>query len=194
MSAASEMSAGEAAFALCELEWMRTRLLVGLSCVELARFAAAVTAGGVANARPELVRHVRDATDEVEELLTSIVDRVGALPPTGVLATSDELAAAAREALEVGIVDSERALHAAQWIDAGAGLEALARALTMSDSYRFWDVRVERFVAAFRGADRQLARAVARDADVVDRLFSELSDRQLARLVAALRRVRGERA
>ncbi len=73
-------------------------------------------------------------------------------------------------------------------------MDALARSLTMSDSYRFWEVRVERFVAAFRGADRQLARVVAVDAGVVDTRFSELTNRQAVRLVAALRRAHGERA
>lgn len=193
MSTASERDAGQAAFALCELEWMRTRLLVQMSCVELSEFADAM-ASGVAEAGPELVERVRLAVDDVEALVMSFVDRVGTLPSKGVLATSDEVAAAARSALEEGIVDSERALHAAQWIDAEAGLDALARSLTMSDSYRFWEVRVELFVAAFRGADRQLARAVVRDAEVVDVMFSELSGRRLARLVAALYRARGERA
>lgn len=193
MSTTSEMDAGQAAFALCELEWMRTRVLVQMSCVELSEFADAM-AGGVAEAGPELVERVRAAMDEVEGLVMSFVHRVAGLPSKGVLATTDEVAAAARVALEEGIVDSERALHAAQWIDVRVGLDALARSLTMSDSYRFWDVRVERFIAAFRGADRQLARAVARDADVIDAMFSELSGRRLARLVATLRRARGERA
>lgn len=193
MSTASEMDAGQAAFAMCELEWMRTRLLVQLSCLGLSAFADAV-ADGVAEAGPELVARVRMEMDEVELLVMSFVHRVAALPSKGVVATSDDLAAAARAALEEGIVDSERALHAAQWIDVGVGLDALARSLTMSDSCRFWKVRVERFVAAFRGADRQLARAVAVDAGVVDTMFSELTNRQLARLVAALRRAHGERA
>jgi hypothetical protein len=192
MSPASEMDAGQAAFALCELEWMRTRVLVQMSCVELSAFADAM-AGGVGEAGPELVERVRATVDDVETLVMSFVHRVAGLPSTGVLATSDEVAAAAAVALEEGILDSERALHAAQWIEAGAGLEALARSLTSSDSSRFWAVSVERFVGAFRGADRQLARAVARDADVVDTLFSELTARQLARLVAALYRARGER-
>jgi len=193
MSTTSEMGAGQAAFALCELEWMRTRVLVQLSCVELSEFADAM-AGGVGEAGPDLVERVQVAMDEVEALVMSFVHRVAGLPSQGVLATSDEVAAAARAALEEGIVDSERALHAAQWIDVEMGLDALARSLTMSDSYRFWDVRVEQFVASFRGADRQLARAVARDADVVDRMFSELSSRRLAQLVAALYRARGGRA
>ncbi len=193
MSIASEMEAGPAAFALCELEWMRTRLLVQLSCVELSAFADAM-ADGAAEAGPELVARVRVAMDELELLVMSFVHRVADLPSKGVLATSDDVAAAARSALEYGILDSERALHAAQWIDVGVGLDALARSLTTSDSYRFWEVRVERFVAAFRGADRQIARAVAVDAGVVDTMFSELTNKQLARLVAALRRAHGERA
>lgn len=192
MSTAREMEAGEAAFVLCELEWMRTRLLLVLSCGELSEFSVAA-ADGVAEARPELVQRVRETLDEVETLVMSFVHRVAALPASGVLATRDEVAAAAEAQLEEGFVDSERALHAAQWIEVGAGLEALAGSLTTSDSYRFWDVSIERFVGAFRGANRQLARAVARDADVVDARFSELSSRQLARLVAALYRARGER-
>lgn len=192
MSAAREMKAGQAAFALCELEWVRTRLLLLLSCGELSEFAVA-TATGVGEASPELVERVRAALEEIETLSMTVMHRVASLPATGVVATSDEVAAAAAEALEEGIVDAERALHAAQWIDAPTGLEALARSLTMSDSHRFWDVRVERFVAAFRGADRQLARAVARDADLLDATFSELTTRQLTRLVAALTRARGER-
>jgi hypothetical protein len=38
MSMARKMEAGEAAFLLCELEWIRARLLVLLSCGELAEF------------------------------------------------------------------------------------------------------------------------------------------------------------
>ena len=192
MSTARQMGPGEAGFALCELEWVRARLLILLSCGELAEFAIAA-ADGVAEARPELVRRLREAMDEIETLALSVVHRVASLPAEGVVTSRDEVAAAASSALEDGIVDAERALHAAQWIEAAAGLDALARSLTTSDSYRFWEVSVERFVAAFRGADRQLARAVARDADVVDTLFSDLTNRQLARLVAALYRARGER-
>jgi len=186
------MEAGEAGFVLCELEWVRARLLILLSCGELAEFAVAA-ADGVAEVGPGLVRRLRETTDEIETLLMSVVHRVHSLPAAGVVATRDEVAAAAAGALEEGIIDAERALNAAQWIEAGAGLEALGRSLTTSDSYRFWEVPVERFVSAFRGADRQLARAVARDADVVDNRFSELSNRQLARLVAALYRARGGR-
>jgi len=192
MSTASEMEAGEAGFVLCELEWTRTRLLLLLSCGELSAFAAAA-ADGVAEAQADLVQQLRARMDDLETLVVSFAQRVAALPSTGVLATSDEVAAAARAALENGIIDSERALHAAQWIEVGAGLEALARSLTTSDSYRFWEVPIERFIGAFRGADRRLARAVARDADVVDTRFSELRGRQLARLVAALYRARGDR-
>jgi len=191
MVTAKEMEAREAGFVLCELEWMRTRLLLLLSCGELSQFAVAA-ADGVAEAPADLVQRLRATLDEVETLVMSFVHRVAALPSRGVLASRDEVAAAARAALESGIIDSDRALHAAQWIEAGAGLEALARSLTTSDSYRFWELPVERFVGAFRGADRQLARAVVRDADLADAHFSELTGRQLARLVAALYRARGE--
>lgn len=187
-----EMEAGEAGFALCELEWVRARLLILLSCGELAEFTVAA-ADGVAKVGPELVRRLREATDEVETLLMSVAHRVHSLPAAGVVTGRDEVAAAAASALEDGIIDADRALHSAQWIEAGVGLEALARSLTTSDSYRFWEVSVERFVGAFRGADRQLARAVARDADVVGIQFSNLTNRQLARLVAALYRARRER-
>jgi len=186
------MEAGEAGFVLCELEWVRARLLILLSWGELTEFVVAA-AGGVAEVGPELVRQLREATDEVETLLMSAVHCVHDLPVAGVVTSRDEVAGAAASALEEGIIDAERALHAAQWIEASAGLEALARSLTTSDSYRFWEVPVERFVSSFGGADRQLARAVARDADVVDTRFSELTNRQLARLVAALYRARGER-
>jgi len=186
------MEAGEAGFVLCELEWVRARLLILLSCGELAEFSLAAS-DGVAEVGPELVRRLREATDDIETLLMSVVHRVHSLPADGVVASREGVAAAAASALEQGIIDTERALHAAQWVDAGTGLEALARSLTTSDSYRFWDVPVERFVGAFRGADRQLARAVARDADVIDTQFSALTSRQLARLVAALYRARGER-
>ena len=193
MSAASEMDAGQAAFALCELEWVRSRLLVQLSCGELTGFREAV-AEGVGEASGDLVGRVRVAMDDVETLVMSLLHRVAGLPSTGVRATSDDVAAAAQALLEEGVIDAERALHAAQWVDVRVGLGALARSLTMSDCYRFWDVRVEQFVAEFRGADRQLARSVARDADVVDLMFSELTVRQLERLVAALQRAHGERA
>lgn len=154
------MEAGEAGFVLCELEWMRTRLLLLLTCGELSEFALAAS-DGVAEASAGLVQGLRAAMDEIETLVMSFVHRVAALPSTGVLATSDEVAAAVRAALESGIIDSERPLHAAEWIQAGAGLEALARSLTTSDSYRFWEVPIERFVGVFRGADQQLARLVA---------------------------------
>src|SRR5689334_1863826 len=158
MSTAREMKAGEAGFVLCELEWVRARLLLLLSCGELAEFSVAA-ADGVAEARPELVRRLRAATDDVETLLMSVVHRVHALPADGVVASRAEVAGAGASALEEGIIDAERAQHAAQWIEVGVGLEALARSLTTSDSYRFWEVSVERFVASFRGANRQLARA-----------------------------------
>jgi hypothetical protein len=192
MSTAHEMGAGEAAFALCELEWMRTRALVQLSCVELSAFADQMS-GGVAEAGPELVERVRAAVDEVEALVMSFGQRLASLPARGVLATSDDVATAAATALEEGIIDAERALHAARWVEVGAGLGALARSLASSDAYRFWNVRVEQFVAAFQGADRQLARAIANEADVVDLCFSDLTDRQLARLAAALCQAHGER-
>lgn len=191
MSAASEMDAGQAAFALCELEWMRSRLVVQLSCGELTGFREAV-AEGVGEASADLVGRVRVAMDDAEALMMSLLARVAGLPSTGVRATHDDVAVAARAFLEEGVIDAERALHAAQWVDVRVGLGALARALTLSDCYSFWDVRVEHFVAAFRGADRQLARSVARDADVVDLLFSELTTKQLERLVAALERAHGE--
>lgn len=190
MSTASEMDAGQAAFALCELEWARTRLLVELSCVELTEFTDAVV-DGVGEAGPGLVGRVRVAMDDVEGLVMSLLQRVAGLPSSGVLATSDEVAAAARAALEDGIVDAERALHAAQWIEVHAGLGALAWSMTTSDCYSFWEVRVERFVATFRGANRRLARAVVQDADVVDVLFSDLTGKQAQRLVAVLRRAAG---
>jgi hypothetical protein len=63
----------------------------------------------------------------------------------------------------------------------------------MSDAYCFWDVRVERFVDAFRGADRQLARAVARAADVVDTMFSDLTIRTTDRRPAQRARRVGAR-
>lgn len=193
MSAASEMDPGQAAFALCELEWMRSRLLVQLSCGELTQFREAV-AEGVGEASADLVGRVRVAMDEVETLVMSLLHRVAGLPSTGVRATGDDVAAAAVALLEEGVIDADRALHAAQWVDVRVGLGALARSLTLSDCSGFWDVRVEQFVAAFRGANRQLARAVARDAEVVDLTFSELSTRQLERLVAALERAHRERA
>jgi len=65
MSTAREMEAGEAGFVLCELEWVRTRLLVLLSCGEPAEFAV-VAADGVADVGPGLVRRLREATDEIE--------------------------------------------------------------------------------------------------------------------------------
>jgi hypothetical protein len=191
MSTAREMDAGEAAFALCELEWMRTCVLVQLSCLDLSAFADEMS-GGTAEAGPELVERVRSAVDEVEGLLMSFGHRLASLPSRGVLATSDDVAAAAAAALEEGIVDPERALHAAQWIEVRVGLGVLARSLTLSDAYRFWEVGVERFVAAFQNADRQLARSITNEARVVDLAFSDLSDRQVARLVAVLRWARGE--
>jgi hypothetical protein len=70
MSTASEMDAGQAAFALCELEWVRTRLLVELSCVDLTAFTRAVV-DGVGEASPGLVGRVRVAMDDVEGLVSS---------------------------------------------------------------------------------------------------------------------------
>jgi hypothetical protein len=189
MSMPKEMAAGEAGFVLCELEWMRTQLILLLSCAQLSRFAVAV-GDGAAEAKPELLQKLRPTMDELETLVLSFAHRAAALPSRGVVTTRDEVAAAARTAFEGGIIDSGRALHAAQWIEVDAGLQALARSLTTSDAYRFWELPVERFVAAFRGADRQLARAVVRDADLADTRFSELTGRQLARLVAALYRAR----
>jgi len=77
---------------LCELEWMRTRHLLQLRCVELSAFAADATA----EAGPELAAWARVTMDDVEPLVMSFVHRVADLPSRGVLATSDDVAAAAR--------------------------------------------------------------------------------------------------
>jgi hypothetical protein len=69
------MGAGEAGFVLCELEWVRVRLLLLLSCGELAEFSVAA-ADGVAEVGPGLVRRLREVTDDIETLLMSVVQRV----------------------------------------------------------------------------------------------------------------------
>jgi hypothetical protein len=91
---------------LCELEWMRTRVLVQLSCVEL---STGRMSDGVAEASPVLVERVRDAVAEVEALVMSFGQRLASLPARGVLATGDEVAAAAAAALEEGIVAARAA-------------------------------------------------------------------------------------
>ena len=185
MSRTREIGAGEAAFALCELEWMRTRLLVQLSCVELSAFAEQM-ASGAAEARPDLVGRVRDALDEVETLGEQFAARVGSLPSEGVVATREDVAVAAAATIEEGLIDAERMLHAAQWVDVRRGLAALAESLATSDAYHFWDITIERFVTAFQSADRQLARRIANEANVANLRFSELDDHQLARLAGVL--------
>ncbi|HMI90053.1 MAG TPA: hypothetical protein VK509_01765, partial [Polyangiales bacterium] len=135
----------------------------------------------------DLVERVRSAVEEVEGLVLSFGHRLALLPAVPVVATRDDVGTAAAAALGEGIAEEERALHAAQWIEVHAGLRALATALTSSDTYRFWEVRVERFVATFEGADRQLARSIAQQAGVADLSFAELTDGQVARLAAVLR-------
>jgi hypothetical protein len=177
---------GAAAFALCELEWMRKRVLSALACTQLGDFADAVGAG-VGEAGTALVQRVRSTVEDVEELVISLGHRVAALPVRSVSATPDEVGVAAAAALEDGIADAERALHAARWIEVGLGLRALAGMLEGGDAFRFWDVSVARFVAAFRGSDRQLALAVASEAGVREVSFADLEDGQAARLAAVLR-------
>ena len=177
---------GAAAFALCELEWMRERVLARLACADLGDFVDEV-GHGVGEAGSGLVERVRSTVEDVEELVISLGHRVAAIPVRSVSATADEVGAAAAAALEDGIADSERALHAAGWIEAGAGLRVLAAVLEGGEAFRFWEISVVRLVAAFRGADRALADSIAGAAGVGELSFSELADAQAASLAAVLR-------
>jgi hypothetical protein len=131
MAKTDEAAPGAHAFLLCELEWMRRRLLSRLACEELTAFTDELGDGDGGDLGEDLVERVRLAVEEVEELVISVGHRLAALPAGSVRATAEEVEAAAAAALEDGIADAERAMHAARWI----GVEAGARALWMLLSY-----------------------------------------------------------
>ena len=93
--------------------------------------------------------------EDVEELVISFGTAVAAIPVAERVGDRDEVgeAAAARWRRDR---DSERALHAAGWIEVGAGLDVLRGFLRAVMRSVLGGAGV-RFVAAFRGADRRLA-------------------------------------
>ncbi len=139
-----------------------------------------------------VIQEMRRAVDEVGELVDSIEHSFAALPDdVDVQADADAVARAAASALEDGIADPERALHAARWIGLLDGLRALVRMLHSTDAYRLWDVPIARFLAAFRGADVRMARAVAAEASLADARFADLTAPDVRRLVVVLERNSG---
>jgi hypothetical protein len=175
---------GDVAFRLCELEWMRQRLLATLDCDSLTTFVRELR-DGFGEVDAAAVNRVANAVEQVEDVVGSAV--AIPLPESGVGAAATEVEDAAVRALEKGIADLDRALHAASWIDVHVGLGALATVLTHDDVFRFWEIDVERFVVSFRGADAGLAQAVAQEARVEGVLFSALNGEQVRRLAAVLR-------
>src|SRR5262249_9759013 len=133
-------------FLLCELEWMRRRLLSRLACEELTAFTDELGEGGGGDVNEDLVERIRSAVEEVEELVISVGHQLAALPAGSVRATAEEVEAAATAALEDGIADAERAMHAARWIGVEAGARALWMLLSYGDAFRFWQVQVPRFI------------------------------------------------
>jgi hypothetical protein len=175
---------GDAAFRLCELEWMRQRLIGAVGCESLATFVRELR-DGFGEVEAAAVEQAASVVEQVEDVVGSAV--AIPLPDTGVGAAAKEVEDAAVGALENGIADLDRALHAASWIDVRVGLHALATVLAEDDVFRFWETSVERFVASFRGAGAGLARAVGQQAGVEGTPFSALTPGQVQRLAAVLR-------
>jgi len=188
MAKTDEVAPGAHAFLLCELEWMRRRLLSRLACEELTAFTDELGEGGAGDVDEDLVERARTAVEEIEELVISVGHQLAALPAGSVRATPEEVEVAAAAALEDGIADAERAMHAARWIGVEAGARALWMLLSYGDAFRFWQVQVPRFLASFRDADLKLARSIAAEAEVGELLFSDLSAREAAQLEVVLRR------
>lgn len=176
---------GAVAFQLCELEWMRQRLLAALGCETLPAFVqdlrdglGAIDAGATAR--------VVEAVDQAEDVIGAAVV-IASLPDGQVAATRKEVEQAAARALEDGIADSARALHAASWVDVQLGLRTLATVLASDDTFRFWEIGADELIASFRGADAAFAEALAREAGVSGTTFAEMTNEQIIRLVAVLR-------
>lgn len=175
---------GREGFALCELEWMRTRLIAELRCDRLAAFVTDVQAGRGALGADAVCR-ISAMVDTVEELVVAI--GLG-LSPRAVSVSKQEVELAAAGAIADGIADPERAMHALSWLDAANGLRALSTALIESDAHQFWDVPLSRLLMAIRGVDVHRARSFARHAGVGDDAhMSELADHEIAMLARTLR-------
>lgn len=178
---------GNGAFVLCELEWMRERLVARLTRDELALFVEELGSGPAAFDADALRRVVADV-EELEEQLVSMAFRLTRVPIRDVQARPEDVAEAAAVALADGIADVDRALHAASWIAPAPGMRALARSLRENDAPLFWNISPAEFIAAFSGMAPQLARDLCREAGVDGVVFSELEDGLVAGLADALDR------
>lgn len=186
-------ASGSIAFVLCELDWLRERWSAKLADGRLSTFVDDVRAGHAELDAGE-THEIRAVVDDVMELLASIEHGFGALPADVDIRTDARaVAAAASAALESGIAHADRALHAARWIEVLEGLRTAARMLRTTDAYRLWDIPVVRFLAAFKGADVTMARALAEEANVVNFKFTKLSRERARRLATVLERTIGER-
>lgn len=175
----------QAAFLLCELDWARRSLISRLAYEPLASFAEHARTG-VAQLDAASVDAIRACVEDLEELVMSVASTIATLAPADVRADARLMSAAAGRALADGIADTERAMHAASWIDAEQGPAALVVALRETDAHRFWKVGVVRFLEAFRGIDHERAFVLAARADLQDGIFAELADEQAARLAQVL--------
>jgi len=185
---------GSIAFVLCELEWLRERWVAKLGDGPLSTFVAAVRAGHAELDASE-THAIRGVVEDVMELLESIDHGFVALPAdVDVRTDAAAVAAAASSALEDGIANADRALHAARWIDVVEGLRTAARMLRTTDAYRLWDIPIVRFLGAFKGADVTMARALAVEANVAGLRFTRLSGDRGRRLATVLERTIGDSA
>lgn len=178
---------GQVAFVLCELDWMRERLMSRLSCDPLAAFARTARTGTGHFSEQDL-RNVVAAVDEAEELLISVGFGLSGLPLRPVEASADDIAEAAARALENGLADGERALHAAGWIGLSRGLRALALSLRENDAHVFWQITPSQLVSAFRAIDAPAAGSIVPDPRVARAPFSKLSPSNAIELADELER------
>lgn len=183
---------GAVAFALCEVEWLRTRLLSRLADERLSAFVDDLQEG-VGRIDAGVIQEIRRAVDDVSELVDSIKHSFASLPAdVDVESDADAIARAAAAALEHGIADCERALHAARWVGPRESLPTLRRMLAATDAYTLWEMPVARFLAAFQGVETETARAIAAEANLADAEFADLTAADVQRLAAVLeRRIEG---
>jgi hypothetical protein len=187
-------AAGSLAFLLCELEWMRERLVLKLGDGPLSVFVEAVR-DGRGGIDADDTQAIRVTADDAVQLLLAIDHGFRALPADiDVRVDTSTVAAAASSALEDGIANADRALHAARWIDVVEGLRTAARMLRNTDAYCLWDISVVRFLAAFNGADVTMAWALASEAEVAHLRCTRLSRARARGLAKVLERTLGEPA
>jgi hypothetical protein len=142
------------------------------------------------------VRRVVAALAEGMEIAERLELLAAHLPDGPVDAEYEAVRDAAAADLARGIVDPRRALLAARLLDVEHGWPALATALSSGDATDTWQsLTVEELLTRFRGADRDVARALVADAGLApDARFASAPPERLAALADRLRRHAGRPA